>query len=114
MQGGKVPPTGPSWPAAAVCIHDCTCQLVSRPRPYCLSLSYMRPAPRPCPWGADQWAALPAAVRAEGARVFDLFAVWRMDSGDYAEMVGLLLWCADTLACLFLCFPVCSWPICGP
>ena len=36
---------------------------------------------------ADQWAALPAAVRADGARVFDLFATWRMDSGVYEEMV---------------------------
>lgn len=28
------------------------------------------------------------AVRAEGAAVFDLFGTWRMDSGDYAEMVS--------------------------
>ncbi|PRW20330.1 hypothetical protein C2E21_9047 [Chlorella sorokiniana] len=36
----------------------------------------------------EQWAAAPAAVRAEGALVFDLFATWRMDSGDYEEMAS--------------------------
>ncbi|KAL4431465.1 hypothetical protein ABPG75_006721 [Micractinium tetrahymenae] len=36
----------------------------------------------------DQWAALPDAVRVEGARVFDLFSWWRMDSGGYEEMAS--------------------------
>lgn len=39
----------------------------------------------------DQWAALPAAVRAEDARVFDLFAWWRMDSGSYPEMAAYVM-----------------------
>ncbi|KAL4421767.1 hypothetical protein ABPG77_009750 [Micractinium sp. CCAP 211/92] len=39
----------------------------------------------------DQWAALPEAVTAEGARVFDLFTWWRIDSGSYDELAGYVI-----------------------
>ena len=53
--------------------------------------------PNPC-LAAEQWAAAPATVRAEGARVFDLFATWRMDSGDYEQMVRWLSYIGAALA----------------
>jgi hypothetical protein len=43
------------------------------------------PSAAPC---TGEWAALPAAACADGALVFDLFAWWRLDSGDYAAMVS--------------------------
>ncbi|PSC74800.1 hypothetical protein C2E20_2460 [Micractinium conductrix] len=38
-----------------------------------------------------EWAALPAAARAPGARVFDIFTWWRMDSGSYEEMADYVM-----------------------
>lgn len=35
----------------------------------------------------EEWSGVPESLRGDGARVFDLFRVWRMDSGDYATMV---------------------------
>lgn len=54
---------------------------------HAIQLPHQRPFPSLSLCKADQWAALPAAVRVDGARVFDLFATWRMDSGVYEEMV---------------------------
>ncbi|PSC70009.1 hypothetical protein C2E20_6494 [Micractinium conductrix] len=39
----------------------------------------------------DEWAALPAAARAPGARVFGMFTWWRMDSGSYEEMTDYVM-----------------------
>ena len=36
----------------------------------------------------DDWAALPPCCTGADAVVFDLFRVWRIDSGDYAQLVG--------------------------
>jgi hypothetical protein len=36
----------------------------------------------------EEWEGAPACLKSSDARVFDLFSMWRMDSGGYEEMVS--------------------------
>lgn len=48
----------------------------------------------------EQWEVVKPELGAPGAKMFDVFRIWRLDSGRYTDIVSVISWSFFFLFCI--------------